>query len=524
MPNNANAGSNPTGEDINKLPQISGHTLLRYIGDGSYGRVYLAKCTANGQYRAVKIIARSSFSNDTPFEREFGGVLRYEPISRSHEGMVDILHVERDPQGRFFYYVMEIADDEQTGQEIDPDKYRPKTLATVLRQQGRLSVEECIQTGLGLAYALTHLHKNGLIHRNIKPSNIIFKDGQPHFADIGLVTLAVEQRHTFVGTEGYVPPEGPGWPGADLYALGKVLYEMATGKDRCEFSELPEDVDTMPDINRFKALNEIILKACDNNKEKRYKTAHDMHTDLLALRETNFVFPPRPRRRRSVVLGTVAILAVLLGIFSHKIVNLFQQMAYPPIDGIPRNQSGGTGGTLKITSGSEDFKSVSSASKTLTVVPGAKIGGTIKLQALNFAVPDAVAPLIWTPSWGDHSNSWQLIAGWIPPGQSAQQAHLSFTAPTTPGTYHIIFAFAWQMRGDQVASCSDWNLGFDRWNDGHDIAELSAAQISEAQLHGYTEVNWLGWADAGHSSTRYVLHQYEPADALTLVVAEKRSH
>jgi len=90
------------------------------------------------------------YTSDKPFEREFDGLRRYEPISRSHDGLVSILHVERDRNGEFFYYVMDIADDEQNAQRIDPDKYCPKTLATVLRQRGRLSVEECIQAGMVL--------------------------------------------------------------------------------------------------------------------------------------------------------------------------------------------------------------------------------------------------------------------------------------------------------------------------------------------------------------------------------------
>ena len=72
----------------------------------------------------------------------------------------------------------------------------------------------------------------------MKPSNIIFVNGVPKLADIGLVT-GVDATRSYVGTEGFAPPEGPGTPQGDLYSLGKVLYEAATGKDRQEFPELP---------------------------------------------------------------------------------------------------------------------------------------------------------------------------------------------------------------------------------------------------------------------------------------------
>src|SRR6266496_1675321 len=81
---------------------------------------------------------------------------------------------------------------------------------------------------------LAHLHAVGFVHRDIKPSNIIFVNGAPKLADIGLVT-SIDEAHSLVGTVGYIPPEGPGSPQADIYSLGKVLYEAAFGKDRQEF-------------------------------------------------------------------------------------------------------------------------------------------------------------------------------------------------------------------------------------------------------------------------------------------------
>src|SRR5687767_1773882 len=91
-------------------PAIPDHELLRCIGRGSYGEVWLAR-NVMGAYRAVKIVYRDSFESDRPYEREFAGIKKFEPISRRHESQVDILHVGRNDQAGYFYYVMELADD-----------------------------------------------------------------------------------------------------------------------------------------------------------------------------------------------------------------------------------------------------------------------------------------------------------------------------------------------------------------------------------------------------------------------------
>ncbi len=260
-------------------PRVPDHELIRRIGRGAYGEVWLAR-SVTGAFRAVKIVHRQSFDHDRPFEREFEGILKFEPISRRHESQVDILHVGRGDD--CFYYVMELADDQATGGQINPDNYTPRTLKSDLLFHGRLPFEECVRIGIALTTALEHLHDNGLVHRDVKPSNIIFVNGVPKLADIGLVT-GVDATRSFVGTEGFAAPEGAGTPQADLYSLGKVLYETATGKDRQEFPELPTLLRELPDREGLMELNAVVAKACRHDPKDRYATAAAMRAELELL-------------------------------------------------------------------------------------------------------------------------------------------------------------------------------------------------------------------------------------------------
>ena len=331
-------------------PAIPDHELLRKIGGGSYGEVWLARNILGG-WRAVKIVYRNSFEHDRPFEREFAGIQRFEPISRTHESQVDILHVGRG-EG-YFYYIMELADDAganskpecRNPKEIqDPnaeiqtpqgpvqtsgfdipsslvighsDLYIPHTLKLELQRRGRLPVDECVQFGLSLSTALAHLHGQGLIHRDVKPSNIIFIKGIPKLADIGLVT-DVEATRSFVGTEGFIPPEGPGAVQADLYSLGKVLYEMSMGRNRLDFPALPAHWDELPPDEQAQLLefNEVLVKACESDPRKRYQSAEQMATELALLQDQRSVRRKRVVERRWAMLKktglAVAALAFLL--------------------------------------------------------------------------------------------------------------------------------------------------------------------------------------------------------------------
>ncbi len=312
--------SDPQAGPAGSVPPIPDHELVRFIARGGFGSVWLARNIMRN-WRAVKFVFRHTFKTDHDYEREFNGIQKFDPISRTHGAFIDLLQVGRNDAEGYFYYVMEVADDVLTGQEIDPESYEPRTLDRELEQCGRLPFEQCLQIGLAVADGLRHLHARGLIHRDIKPGNIIYVNGQPKIADIGLIT-DMSAANSYPGTPGYMAPERP-WDGrADIFGLGKVLYEIGFGKDRKSFPSLPTGWDNTEDREQLLELNEIINKASDNNPDRRYQNAGDVHADLLILqggksiRRLRFLEHRLAQVRR---VGWAAALAVLI------LVGLFWQ-------------------------------------------------------------------------------------------------------------------------------------------------------------------------------------------------------
>ena len=275
-----------------KKPQVPDHEVMRCIGRGSYGEVWLAR-GVTGAWRAVKVVRREDFESERTFEREFQGILSFEPISRDHEGLVDILHVGRNVEEGFYFYVMELADDRESGTKINVVDYEPHTLSSDKARKVKLSLDEVVDIGIALSEALGHLHSQGLSHRDIKPSNIIFVQKCAKLADIGLVAQAGQQ--TYVGTEGFVPPEGPGSNQADVYSLGMVLYEISTGKDRLCFPELSDDMGEAAEKKRRRMLNSVICKACDPMAKRRFGSAKQLAEALRQVRKGKYHRPILPR-------------------------------------------------------------------------------------------------------------------------------------------------------------------------------------------------------------------------------------
>lgn len=306
-------------------PTIPDHDLIQRIGRGAYGEVWLAR-NALGTLRAVKIVHRHDFDEAHPYEREFNGILKYEPLSRSHEGLIQVLQVGRNDVTGYFYYVMELADPLRptlSGETANPS-YHPHTLRTELKGSVPLTAEHVAQLTLRLASALAHLHSHGLIHRDVKPGNVIFVNGQPKLADIGSVT-GVADAKSFVGTEGFIPPEGPGTVQADLYSLGKLLYELATGFDRLDFPRLPVSVTTGTEHQALLELNEIVTKACAPAPRERYQSAHEVVADLNlflaghSLREDRRIVRRLARFKHLAVAGGLAVVLAVPIVWGSKV-------------------------------------------------------------------------------------------------------------------------------------------------------------------------------------------------------------
>jgi WD40 repeat protein/serine/threonine protein kinase len=311
-------------------PLIPEHELLVRIGAGSFGEVWLAQ-NRLGTLRAVKVVYRDRFESDRAWEREMKGLRQFEPLSRTHDGLVDILQVGQSEAEGWAYCVMELADAVEAEREkggkgagenrtlfpslpFSPANYVPRTLASDLRQHDRLSVSECVSLGLALADGLAHLHRHGLLHRDVKPANIVFVDGVPKLADIGLVAT-VKEAGSFVGTRGFMPPEGHQDGSGDVFSLGKVLYECAWGRDRLDFPELPTDAADWAEHPQLIELNEVILKATEPHRERRYASIVEMREDLALLQQGHSVRRLRRlekhRRRVTRIAAAAVILASL---------------------------------------------------------------------------------------------------------------------------------------------------------------------------------------------------------------------
>ena len=260
------------------------------IGKGGFGKVWIAR-NAIGQWQALKAVYESSFNgNRGPYEAEFKGLRRYKPVSEKHPGLLRIDLVSKMKEEGYFYYVMELGDAQTPGWETQPKLYKPKDLENLRKQapERRLPPPECVRIVTVLADALNFLHQQGLTHRDIKPSNVIFVNGRPKLADIGLVAdiRPVDQVHTLVGTLGYMPPppEKPGTPQADIYALGMLLYVISTGRDPGFFPDLATTLMERSGHVEFVKLNAIILKASQPDLAQRYQTTAEM---LAALQLIN---------------------------------------------------------------------------------------------------------------------------------------------------------------------------------------------------------------------------------------------
>lgn len=294
-----------TSDEAHDLPppSIPNYKLIELIGEGSFGQVWVA-IDATDSPCAIKIIYKRKSKKDL-FWKEFEGVKNYLPISRSNLGLVTILHVGKSEDDSFYYYTMELADNIHPSEHEDWQSYEAKSLSNYIQTiDSPCNLDEFGEIALNLSNGLAHLHANGLVHRDIKPSNVIFVSGVPKLADVGLVSIGSDAS-TFIGTTGYIPPEGPGTPQADIYALGKTLYELLTGNHLGAFPELPTQVyKNKGKFNAFPEFNKIIANCTSPDFRERFENGNELKEELLCIKNSL----PVKNKVRSKPLSSVILI------------------------------------------------------------------------------------------------------------------------------------------------------------------------------------------------------------------------
>jgi hypothetical protein len=191
------------------------------------------------------------------------------------------------------------------------EQYTLLTLRAWTTENGPAPAERVVEWGLRLARALDVLHAADLVHRDVKPANILLLNGAPCLGDYGLVGEPGGSVD-FGGTEGFRPIEGNNEAAADLFAVGKALYETWTANDRLEFPSLPSAVLGAPDWSRRgRLLNELILRACHAQPSQRFLTAARLVEALTAV-----LGGRRPLNRRRWLVATAAGLTICAGGFA----------------------------------------------------------------------------------------------------------------------------------------------------------------------------------------------------------------
>lgn len=257
------------------------YLLLEKIGGGGMAVVYKAKCTLLNRFVAIKIL-RSDFTNDEEFVKRFK-VEAQAVASLSHPNVVSIYDVGH--QDDIHYIVMEFVDG--------------MTLKDYINKHGALNWQDAIKITIQICSAIEHAHKNNIVHRDIKPHNILLtKDGIAKVTDFGIARAVTSSTITMVGsTIGSVhyfsPEQARGGfidEKSDLYSLGIALYEMVTGRVPFDgdtpvavalkhIQEMPvEPHKIVPSVPY--GVNEIIMKAIQKDQTLRYQTATAMKNDL----------------------------------------------------------------------------------------------------------------------------------------------------------------------------------------------------------------------------------------------------
>ena len=257
------------------------YEIIRSIGEGGMANVYLAQDTILDRKVAVKIL-RGDLAEDEKFVRRF----QREAISASSlndPNIVEVYDVGED-DGKYFI-VMEYV--------------QGLTLKQLIKKRGSLTLPEVVDIMLQLTSAVAHAHESYIIHRDIKPQNvIILEDGRVKIMDFGIAVALnageFTQTNSVMGTVYYIPPEqangGAATIKSDIYSLGILMYELVTGHVPFK-GDNPVEVaikhmnEPIPSICEYdpempQSIENIILRASAKNPRNRYESAWEMHEDL----------------------------------------------------------------------------------------------------------------------------------------------------------------------------------------------------------------------------------------------------
>ncbi len=281
------------------VPEVPDFEMIRPIGSGGFGQVWLAANRATGHLRAVKVIALRRSDRTDAAGREVASIARLEKnVSTHHPNLLGIHHVGKTPEHLF--YVMDPADDLSGSAASTDASYRPASL------QHRLDAEPfssaaCYDYAVQLLTGLAHLHAAGMVHRDVKPANCLFVDGVLKLADFGLLTEA-SPLVSRLGTQKYMPPDGRMDTRADVYAAGLVIYEMLTARPADAFPQLGRRAGDVAADPILAHLNRLALQACQPVPAERFEDAGQM---LRALQR-----PPQQAARPRWPLAAVAVVAI----------------------------------------------------------------------------------------------------------------------------------------------------------------------------------------------------------------------
>jgi eukaryotic-like serine/threonine-protein kinase len=269
------------------VPELPDFDLIRLIGAGAFGTVWLASNQTTGRLRAVKVISLRSATAGSPARREIVSLKQLEAhIEDQHPNLLTIHHVGRTAEHLF--YVMDLADDVSGAAASGDASYRPATMEQRL-EGGPLPADECLALARQLLAGLAVLHQAGMVHRDVKPANCLFVGGQLKVADFGLLTEDGPLVSS-LGTRRYMPPDGRMDAKADVYAAGLAIYQMLTGLPAESFPSLGSRAREIAGNPLLQRLNRVSLRAAQREPAKRFQDAGAMLAELEA---------SESRRRRS---------------------------------------------------------------------------------------------------------------------------------------------------------------------------------------------------------------------------------